>query len=636
MKTGIIAQLGHADILLPSLIAEGLAANGRVKARLTALQAAAQHAGTPSAKPIDLATECRAAGIDAAAIKSLVSEARQAGNGRIAAPGFADVGHAIRDDVEIMIRAVAAGSPGDARAARDRLSAIEAQELFAATDEADADRIARLTGIFAGGGDSLHRLVMDLHKGLNRLAAGCAEEILAGARVHGLLPEDRTVVQAFMRGVDSTRALKFNHPGLDATAARCGSRLLVQNDIGTTDAHVVVIAVEENTVTITYTDVHLARARFFTELLDRFPVNWSGLDRHDKGGFYLVTGCYRADSEQDRDAFMESLGASLVFLIDWNKARKVLRAWVSRSDSVRVLDWAARNRIGHRAFLELGGGELVAAAIRHAAPARIGFGERLETALGREAAVDFLKTVLRVSTEGLLEGRSVRLVRDRIEAEVVRHLERVDSELLSTVIRQAGLAREIASAIHAHIAGRQSGRPVDAGGLAARARRIEEKADKIAIDIRNEIARLDASPTIEQMANQVEQAIDELEQAAFIASRLPARLDPSVLAAPARLCAVATAGAEAAASGIAAAADVPDGHQVDAEDALASVARLIDIEHEADTCERAVTTLVLGGDLDPTICLSLLELARATERATDRLAGMGHLLRRYVLADLSA
>ena len=107
-------------------------------------------------------------------------------------------------------------------------------------------------------------------------------------------------------------------------------------------------------------------------------------------------------------------GGSLVFLIDWNKARKLLRTWISKSDAVDVLDWAARNRIGHRGLLELGGAELVASAVRHAAPARIGFGERLDHALGREAAIDFLKTVLRVSAEALLQGSSVRLARDRL------------------------------------------------------------------------------------------------------------------------------------------------------------------------------------------------------------------------------
>ena len=75
-----------------------------------------------------------------------------------------------------------------------------------------------------------------------------------------------------MRGVERTRTLKFDHPGLDTTATRSGSRLVIQNDIGATDAHVVVIAVEDCTVRITYTDVHLARSKFFAGLFDEFPV----------------------------------------------------------------------------------------------------------------------------------------------------------------------------------------------------------------------------------------------------------------------------------------------------------------------------------------------------------------------------
>jgi hypothetical protein len=50
MKTRIIEQLGQTDILMPALISEGLAANDRVKVRLTALQAMACHA-QDSSKP---------------------------------------------------------------------------------------------------------------------------------------------------------------------------------------------------------------------------------------------------------------------------------------------------------------------------------------------------------------------------------------------------------------------------------------------------------------------------------------------------------------------------------------------------------------------------------------------------------
>src|SRR6516162_3540379 len=61
MKSRIIERLGQSDILVPSLIAEGLAANDRVKVRMSALQAPAERAHNIDSTPIDLSAECRAA-----------------------------------------------------------------------------------------------------------------------------------------------------------------------------------------------------------------------------------------------------------------------------------------------------------------------------------------------------------------------------------------------------------------------------------------------------------------------------------------------------------------------------------------------------------------------------------------------
>lgn len=641
MKSKIIERLGETDILLPSLIAEGLAANDRIKARLSVMQAAGRHACDPNAIHFDLADECRNAGIDPMPMEALVTGASLLAGERITAPGLSNLEHSIWDDAAAMAEAVKAGDPikGDALAAR--LSNVEASAGPDSSDTMELTQIARLTGISGSGGDSLHRLVMDLHKALNQLASEHAEEVIAGAHAYGLLPEDRPAVEAFMRGVEAARKLKFGHPGLATTAARSGARLTIQNDIGETDAHVVVIAVEQDAVTVTYTDVHLARAKFFTNLFRTFSVSWSGLDRKGAKGlggeavFYLVTGRYPVTDAKGRDDFLEAIGASLVFLIDWNKARKVLQAWIPKNDAVRVLDWAARHRFGHRGFLELGGSELVASAVRNAAPSRIGFAERLDHALGREGAVDFLKSVLRVSAEALLEGGSVRLARDRIEADLVRHLQRVDATLLAIVVRQAGLAREIAAGILSCIKEQQARRPFDRAALAMKARRIEEKADRIAIEARNAIARFDAGPAIERLVNSIEDAIDELEQAAFVASLVPGDVTEDLLKPLSKLCLAAISGAEAAASGISAAADVPEGQRADSEDALAAVGRLLEAEHTADAAERAVTAIVLRGDFDLKTALSVLDLARALERTTDRLARFGHLLRDHVLAGLA-
>ena len=642
MKSGIIEELGESELLLPSRVAGGLSANDRVKVRLSVLQAAARRAHDPDGARFELNNECRATGIDPVAMEKLVNQAALTAEGHMTAPGLGVLETAIWDDVATMADAVKAGDRVQGDTALDRLATIRKAFPPGSRDDIDFREVGKLTAVSDTGGDSLHRLIMDLHKLLNGLAATHADEVIAGAHTYGLLPQDRSAVAAFMGGVKSTEQLKFGHPGLATTAARAGGRLTIQNDIGETDAHVVVIAVEADTVTVTYSDVHLPRAKFFADLLRDFAVEWSGLERKsvaglaEDGTFYLTTGRYRADSDKSRDAFLETLGASLVFLIDWNKARKVLRNFVPKRDSIDILDWAARHRFGHRAFLELGGAELLAAAVRHAAPARIGFGEQVDRALGRTAAVDFLKSVLRISTEALSRGGSTRLARDRIEADLVRHLERVDAALLAIVIRQTGLAHEIGSAVAQFVEARRGRYPFDASALAKRAERIEAKADRIAMEARNQIARLETNRGIERLVNQMEDAIDELEQAAFMASLVPEALAPDLIDPLYELCTAVVTGAEAAATGLAATIEVPEGHRVDSEDALAAVGRLIDAEHKADAAERRMTANVLNGALDLKTALSALDLARALERATDRLAGFGHLLRDHVLADLAA
>ena len=641
MKTEIIERLGQTDLLTPSLVAEGLAANDRVKVRLSVLQAAATHGRDPKGVRFNLVDECRAAGIDHVPLETLVNHAELLAGERILAPRLGSLIAAIWDDMATMVRAVKAGDPAQGDDALERLSMIKASAPLDGSDMMEVSKIARLTALPKDQGDSLHRLIMDLHKALNRLAAVRAEGVIAGARVYGLLPEDRPAVEAFMRGVEATRKLKFNHPGLATTVTRTGTRLTIQNDIGETDAHVVVIVVEPDAVTVIHTDVHPARAKFFTQLVCNFPVQWSGLERKSATGlgeggvFYLVTGRCPTARNEDRDVFLEALGASLVFLIDWNKARKVLRGWVSNADAVRILEWAAHHRVGHRGFLEFGGAELVASAVHHAAPARIGFGERLDAVLGHDAAVDFLKAVLRISTEALLQASSVRLARDRIEAALVAHLQRVDTRLLAVVIRQAGLARDIATDIARFVAERKAGRAFDCANLASRARRIEEKADRIAIEARSEIARYGINQGIKHLVNEMEDAIDDLEQAAFAASLAPTDVAQELLDPLAELCAATVSGAEAAAIGAAAAAEVPEGLRVDTEDALAAVGRLIEAEHKGDAAERTVTARILTGAFDLHTALSILDLARALEQATDQLARFGHVLREHVLADLA-
>ena len=175
-----------------------------------------------------------------------------------------------------------------------------------------------------GGDDSVHLLVMDLHKALNGVAAAAAVEEIDGAHVYGLDDAGRARVRAFMGGLNRTARLAFGHPGLETTAGRVGARLTIQNDIGATDAHVLVVHVEGLAVTTTYTDVHRIRAKFFMTLFADEAVEWSPLaenqdrDLAEGEAFYLLNGVYHGRDEADLDRFLAFLGSRIVFLIDWN------------------------------------------------------------------------------------------------------------------------------------------------------------------------------------------------------------------------------------------------------------------------------------------------------------------------------
>ncbi len=63
-----------------------------------------------------------------------------------------------------MIDAVKAADSSGGDQALKRLSNIERTSAFSSQDEIEAAKITQLTAVSGGEADSLHRLVMDLHK----------------------------------------------------------------------------------------------------------------------------------------------------------------------------------------------------------------------------------------------------------------------------------------------------------------------------------------------------------------------------------------------------------------------------------------------------------------------------------------
>jgi uncharacterized protein Yka (UPF0111/DUF47 family) len=641
-KVEIVKRLGEQAVLLPSLIAEALNANDRIKLRLTMLQAATAHASSVGSAAPSLQAERHAAGLSDPQFDRIITGARRLDGDRIAIPGVTLLLAGIPVDMATMLAPIEVVDPECSKSLQARFADLQKQIPSAPDGVIGYDEISRMTSARRGREDSLHLLVMDAHKALNRVAGETAVEVIDGAHVHHLEPEDRDRVAAFMRGLNRTAPLAFGHPGLATTAARGGARLTIQNDIGATDAHVLVIHVESNLVSVTYTDVHRVRAKFFSSLFETWNVEWSVLAEHEAGGlgkedvFYLMTGRFAAETRRELDAFLTFLGSRIVFLIDWNKGRKALQTFVGKNTSIDLLTWAANNEVGHRAFLELGGADLVFDAIRHVAADRIPYGARLETVLGAEEIVDFLRQVLKEASRGLGAGRSARLIRDQIQADLAQRFETAENAVLKIIERHLGLSHTLASTIWTALA--HPGSKGERQSMVRRAMRIEAKADRLTLAARSACAKLHDAKELRFVIDEVENAADAFDEGVFLISLLPEGEQARPLCEPlAELANLATHSTSEMVKAIAGTARLPEGKRVDAAFALQSIDAVTELERNADLAERSALAAFFTNDGSDAKTLMLgVEIARMIEHATDCLAHAAQALRDRVLEELSA
>ncbi|HLY55494.1 MAG TPA: hypothetical protein VKS60_08060 [Stellaceae bacterium] len=635
MKRAIIRQIGVSGLELPAQVAAALAANDRAKSRLSLLQYARAHAEHPEAPTPDLRAELDASGLTGVAVEQIVGGAHKVAAGyRI--PGSPTLLAGLAEDVGAMALPLGTGFAARSTPQIELLSAPREDVLTGAF-------IDQLTQADGSHPDQLHQLIMDMHKALNRLQAELAEEEIGGVATYQVAPTDRVLIQAFARGLNRTARLKFGHPGLATTATRAGSRLLLQNDIGTTDAHVLVVQVEGLAVRITYSDVHAERLAFFQSLFAGRGVEWSGategrLETGDGDEAYeLSVGTFAAADEPALSDFLERLGSRLVFLIDWNKARKQLRDFLKPAQRLQLLSWAAENDIGHRGFLEMGGARLVNDAIEAIALGVVHFGERLDVVLGGDATYRFLQFTFRVATDAMLADQSPALVRDRVRAELAVQLNASGYRLSQATAEHAAITFELATAVQDALLGLVAGEPAPAL-LATRAKAWEHRADEFVVETRQLVRRRRDHEPFCRVIEAADDAADALEEAAFLVGLLgPAGRPPRSLAALESLAATVT---EACQEWVKAVGHVNHvqglGSRDDASDFLTAVDRIGAFEHATDDGERQVTATALDEVEDFRQLHLVTAVGNRLEATVDALRQASLILRDQVLSDVLA
>ena len=200
---------------MPVWVKAALAANDRLKLYLTALQAAAAHADHPDHEALDLTHELDASGLGAASWLHDLPTGASRIDGTLIVPELDRLLSCIADDLAIMARPVLEASTVDAEPHlrvhhwQDWLDALHGEQL-------DKAQLHSLTHGKRDADDSVHLLIMDLHKEINHLAASLASEVIDGAHVWQLDDADHALVSAFMRGLNRTAPLKLDHHRLSS------------------------------------------------------------------------------------------------------------------------------------------------------------------------------------------------------------------------------------------------------------------------------------------------------------------------------------------------------------------------------------------------------------------------------------
>jgi pyruvate, orthophosphate dikinase len=635
-KDRMIELLGEERLLLPQLISTALEANDRVKF-LLALVEAARGAADGEAAREPMRDERLASGVADVALDRIVPESARQDDGRYRIPGAEGLAARAVSEVEEMLRPLGAAGLPAGRDLEQRLQAV-AGSLTISGDLMTGEDITRLCG-GSGAGDTLHVVVMDAHRQINELATRVAPDVIDGARAYEVGDEQRGLVEAFMHGVHATEQLKFDHPGLGTIAMPAGGTLVIQNDLGETDAHIVVLRVTGLEVTITYTDVHLERLLFFQGMMRPWEVAWedtrSRSDRSfQEGLFHLAAGRFEAHDGLQLKRFLEHAGSRLVFIIDWNRARKRLRRLVGNRCAIELLRWAAGQDYGHMAFLRAGADELVYAALEFAGAPAARAGESLRDVLGSEAARSYLQEVMRICTEALLAGKTVPLIQDEAAAELIGYLRSARQEMQELSLRHAELDVEIIEAARDGVEQVIRGSEERRQWAAARAQAAEREADGLVGQARVAVTRgSDLAPLLE-LIQAADDIADSGEEAAFYTTLLAAdSIGADVRSRVRGIARIVLTAAREYLRAVQLGTELHRGRpREDVDDFLAAVHRVIELEREADDAQRAVhRALVADGHRGEGMLFVVVELSRAFEEASDALMHCAHLLREHTL-----
>jgi hypothetical protein len=396
---------------------------------------------------------------------------------------------------------------------------------------------------------------------------------------------------------------------------------------------VVVLHVADLSVTVTYADVHPARIRFLQEMLQTYEIDWTPAATPAGEDYQMTVGQFTAATHDHLERFLTFLGSRLVFLIDWNRARKRLTRLVGKTDALALLKWAADNNIGHLAFLKAGDVQLVETAIERALAHDMRPGARLDQWLGADAARSFLMSVLRTTSSGLAAGYSLSLIEDEIEAELLRYLQSNDRQMLADAADHAAMISALDDHVRQTLGRMKSGDGYDeASRTAELALSWTSRAEQIVRHAGRWLHDSDTDHQLRALLTEAESAVSALEETAFLLTLVPPGTDARMLSLLGGLSHLVGGAVRQYVDCLEESRDLSTTSvRSDVDSFLVTVDRLVDHGRQAHAAKRALTEKLLRGPGDFHQLFVVASLAHEFERAATSLSRCGPIVRDYVL-----
>ena len=642
LKDKAVESLGQQSLLLPAWITVALNANDRLKLLITLLQSAKQHALMPEAKVLDWGKDFRSAGfVELDWVKDFATSAYLEDEFLIVSSQETFFEN-LQENLSLMARPVIElrDATNENLCARCEVWHSHLKK-FSTAEGISNTTITALTHGDRKQSDSFHLLVMDLHKCINAIASTISTENIAGAHAWHVLPEDHARIEAFMHGLQRTAPLKFSHPGLDTAATRDDKRLLIQNDIGTNDAHVLVIEVSDKKIELTYSELHKGRFEFFRTMLEKVGFEWQVFepvittDLNAGKPYYVGKATFLAKKETDLLQALHMVGSRIVFVIDWNRARKRLQHFVSKKIAIKLLTQGAEGEYGHMAWLLAGGEKLVYQTMQSVASDAFRIGDRLDQVCGEHAAELFLEELMRMCSAMMLDQQPTSLIADEARMLLVHVLRKRSFEFDLLADHAAychALSQLLAQCLETSTEHTANSFKV----FADQAKEWEHAADHLLTEARQRAERQPRWQPVVHLLSQSDDVADTLEESIFILSMLTRTplhsINPEVGAVLARLVQTTQAAIQDYIKAIQIARDITsDGTSQDTDAFLKVLWQMLRAERHCDELYREARLLIVTHLHDQPVAFGLTsDLAAAIESASDALLSVGHQLRKMV------